>query len=130
MQLINSRPGRLFLVTIAITLAATAAAVLSLSAREPVRPRACPECKKSIMQTYTVSPHNGNADVQTPAGATSPMCAGNSPQGGSKMPAAVIAEMTSPDGMRLRVLDQRGDPMRDTLVVVTCSMLVPEDSTG
>jgi hypothetical protein len=129
-QLINSRPGRLFLVTIAITLAATAAAVLSLTAREPVRQRACPACRKSIMQTYTVSPRNGNADVRTAAGATSPMCAGNSPQGGSKMPAAVIAEILPPDGMHLRVLDQRGDPIRDTPVVVTCSMLVPEDSTG
>jgi hypothetical protein len=129
-QLINSRPGRLFLVTIAITLAATAAAVLSLSAREQVPSRTCPTCKKSVMQTYTVSPHNGNAEVRTPPGATSPMCAGNSPQGGSKMPAAVIAEMAPPSGMRLRVLDQRGDPMRDTPVVVTCSMLVPEDSTG
>jgi hypothetical protein len=40
-QLINSRPGRLFLVTIAITLAATAATVLSLSAREQVSQRPC-----------------------------------------------------------------------------------------
>lgn len=130
MQLINSRPGRLFLVTIAITLAATAATVLSLSAREQVSQRPCQTCKKSILQTYPVSPEDGNADVQTPPGATSPMCAGNSPRGGPRMPAAVIAEMTPSGSMRLRVLDQRGDPMRGTPVVVTCSMLVPDDSTG
>lgn len=59
------------------------------------------------------------------------MCAGNFPQSGPGIPAAVIAwpkTFTSTyTVVRLRILDQHGTPITTTAssVTVTCSMLIP-----
>lgn len=122
--------NRYQVVAAAVLLIVLAAALWSVTSREPAAAQT--GAKKVLIESYSVGPVNGWADVRTLRGATNPVCAGNLPQSGPGIPASVMAwskTFTSTyTVLGLRILDQHGTPMTKG-VTVTCTMLVPEDAT-